>query len=108
MINWFKKKSKKDELAKSLLEWYEENEGQRAAFMVILDKESGFVTSGVYGNGEDIANAIISECLNEEDIASLLVTSTKCYLEMKASEEEETMVEEKPKRRRRKSDKVVS
>lgn len=110
MRNWFKRKSKKDKLAKALLDWFEENENTRAAFMVILDEEEHLTTCGLYGNGMKIVDGIVNEAMEEEDIAHILLeaTSTYCELKFPTKVEEPQPVEEKPKRRRKKTDKVVS
>lgn len=108
MKNWFKKKSRKDNLIKALTEWFEEKEDKRAAFMVILDDDNNTTSCGVYGNGAKIVDAIVNECMQEEDVSLLLLEAVHRVFELKNAQEEESKVEEKPKRRRKKTEKVVS
>lgn len=111
MKNWFKRKSTKDKLNETLLKWYDEKEEKRAALMVILDDEEGMTTCGVYGTGNKIIEALINECMHEENIASLLMEAMNQYLEIKYPPIDtnlQPIEEEKPKKKRKKTDKVVS
>ena len=107
MKKWFKRKSKKDKLHAALLAWYEENQTNKAAFMVLIDKGDETTSGALYGNEVDIVNGVVNEALSVEDIAYILIKSAGTFIEYVELEEEESK-KEKPKKRRKKTDKVVS
>lgn len=105
MKNWFKKKSKKDILENALLKWFEEKEDKRAMFVVLYDEDEHATTGALFGQGAKIISALVNEALQTEEIAEMLLESTKVYLADKNTPATE---EKQPKTKRKKSIKVVS
>lgn len=59
--------------------WVMENPEKRTIFCVIGDKESNSTSCGVHGREDIIVETIVNECLADETIAQLVLTSAQVY-----------------------------
>lgn len=60
-------------------EWVLECPDKRTFFSVIGDKDANSTSCGVHGREDLIVEAIVNECLADEVIANLILTSAKVY-----------------------------
>lgn len=60
-------------------EWVMECPDKRTFFSVIGDKDSNSTSCGVHGREDLIVEAIVNECLADEVIANLILTSAQVY-----------------------------
>lgn len=60
-------------------EWVMECPDKRTFFSVIGDKETNTTSCGVHGREDLICEAIVNECLADEVIANLILTSAQVY-----------------------------
>lgn len=59
--------------------WVMENPETRTIFCVIGDKDANSTSCGVHGREDLICEAIVNECLADEVIANLILTSAQVY-----------------------------
>lgn len=60
-------------------EWVLEKPDKRTIFCVIGDKETNTTSCGASGREDLIVEAIVNECLADETIAQLVLTSAQVY-----------------------------
>jgi hypothetical protein len=60
-------------------EWVMESPQTRTFFSIIGDKDSNSTSCGVHGREDLIVEAIVNECLADEVIANLILTSAQVY-----------------------------
>lgn len=72
-------KDKRKQMEDASEEWVMENPDKRTFFCVIGDKESNSTSCGVHGREDLIVEAIVNECLSDETIAQLILTSAQVY-----------------------------
>lgn len=75
--------------------WVMENPDTRTIFCVIGDKDSNSTSCGVHGREDLIVEAIVNECLADEVIANLILTSAQVYRNILEEEEKEKEVTKK-------------
>ena len=59
--------------------WVIENPETRTFFCVIGDKDANTTSCGFHGREDLIVEAIVNECLADEVIANLILTSAQVY-----------------------------
>lgn len=59
--------------------WVMESPQTRTFFSVIGDKETNTTSCGAHGREDLIVEAIVNECLADEDIANIIMTSAQVY-----------------------------
>ena len=70
-------------------EWVMECPDKRTIFCVIGDKDSNSTSCGVHGREDLIVEAIVNECLADETIAQLVLTSAQVYHNIMEEEKKE-------------------
>lgn len=73
------KTDKRKQMEDASEEWVMENSETRTIFCVIGDKDSNSTSCGVHGREDLIVEAIVNECLADEAIAQLVLTSAQVY-----------------------------
>lgn len=73
------KTDKRKQMEDASEEWVMENSETRTIFCVIGDKDSNSTSCGVHGREDLIVEAIVNECLADETIAQLILTSAQVY-----------------------------
>jgi hypothetical protein len=86
------KKDKRKLMEEASEAWVMESPETRTIFCVIGDKESNSTSCGVHGREDLIVEAIVNECLADETIAQLVLTSAKVYLNIIEEEKKEKEV----------------
>lgn len=76
-------------------EWVMECPDKRTIFCVIGDKESNSTSCGVHGREDLLCEAIVNECLADETIANLILTSAQVYHNIVEEEKKEKRKEVK-------------
>lgn len=76
-------------------EWVMECPDKRTIFCVIGDKESNSTSCGVHGREYLLCEAIVNECLADETIANLILTSAQVYHNIMEEEKKEKRQEPK-------------
>ena len=76
-------------------EWVMECPDKRTIFCVIGDKETNTTSCGASGREDLIVEAIVNEMLNDEIIASLILTSAQVYHNILEEEKKEKRKEVK-------------
>ena len=80
------KKDKRKLLEESTEAWVMENPEKRTILCIIGDKENNTTSCGVHGREDLIVEAIANECLVDEDIANIIMTSVEVYLSVREEE----------------------
>lgn len=83
------KKDKRKLMEDASEAWVMESPEKRIIFCVVGDKESNSTSCGVHGREDLIVEAIVNECLADETIAQLVLTSAQVYRNVMEKEEKE-------------------
>lgn len=83
------KKDKRKLMEDASEAWVMESPEKRTIFCVVGDKESNSTSCGVHGREDLIVEAIVNECLADETIAQLVLTSAQVYRNIMEEEKEE-------------------
>ena len=75
--------------------WVMENPENRTIFCVIGDKGANATSCGVHGREDLLCEAIVNECLADEVIANLILTSAQVYHNIMEEEKKEKEVTKK-------------
>lgn len=70
-------------------EWVMECPDKRTIFCVIGDKDANSTSCGVHGREDLLCEAIVNECLADETIANLILTSAQVYHNIMEEERKE-------------------
>jgi hypothetical protein len=87
------KKDKRKLLEESTEAWVMEKPEKRTILCIIGDGDTNTTSCGVHGREDLLCEAIVNECLADEVIANLILTSAQVYrniLEEEEKEKEET------------------
>lgn len=79
-------------------EWVMECPDKRTFFSVIGDKDTNSTSCGVHGREDLIVETIVNECLADEVIANLILTSAQVY---------HNIIEEEKKEKRQELKKIT-
>ena len=72
-------KDKRKQMEDASEAWVMESPETRTIFCVIGDKDASLTSCGVHGREDLIVEAIVNECLADEVIAQLVLTSAQVY-----------------------------
>ena len=72
-------KDKRKQMEDASEAWVMENPETRTIFCIIGDKDANSTSCGVHGREDLICEAIVNECLSDETIAQLVLTSAQVY-----------------------------
>ena len=72
-------KDKRKQMEDASEAWVMESPENHTIFCVIGDKETNTTSCGVHGREDLIVEAIVNECLSDETIAQLVLTSAQVY-----------------------------
>lgn len=86
-------KDKRKQMEDASEAWVMENPENRTIFCVIGDKESNSTSCGVHGREDLIVEAIVNECLADETIANLILTSAQVYNNIIEEEKKDKRIE---------------
>ena len=76
-------------LEESTEAWVMEKPEKRTILCIIGDGDTNTTSCGVHGREDLIVEAIANECLVDEDIANIIMTSVEVYLSVREEEEKE-------------------
>ena len=82
-------KDKRKIMEDSTEAWVSEKPDKRTVFCVIGDKETNTTSCGASGREDLIVEAIVNECLADETIAQLVLTSAQVYHNIVEEEKKE-------------------
>ena len=89
-------KDKRKLMEEASEEWVLEKPDKRTFFSVIGDKDANATSCGVHGREDLIVETIVNECLADEVIANLILTSAQVYNNI--IEEEKKEKDKNPKK----------
>lgn len=82
-------KDKRKQMEDASEAWVMEDPDKRTLFSIIGDKETNTTSCGVSGREDLIVEAIVNECLADETIAQLVLTSAQVYNNIMDEEKKE-------------------
>jgi hypothetical protein len=93
------KKDKRKLLEESTEAWVMEKPEKRTILCIIGDGDTNTTSCGVHGREDLICEAIVNECLADETIAQLVLSSAQVYRNILEEEkkEKEEVVKKNPK-----------
>ena len=89
------KKDKRKLLEESTAAWVMEKPEKRTILCIIGDGDTNTTSCGVHGREDLICEAIVNECLADETIAQLILSSAQIYNNIVEEEKKEKEVTKK-------------
>ena len=89
------KKDKRKLLEESTEAWVMERPEKRTILCIIGDDDTNTTSCGVHGREDLICEAIVNECLADETIAQLILSSAQIYNNIVEEEKKEKRIESK-------------